>query len=221
MKKEELPKEELFKNAMSFISGSGNLNYLREHVSYFEKNLPGEIAPYEGTDGVIEIANYAYLKCHSFVAWIRLYAEFICNLAMATLSRAEFCQDKMVDYSFHGLTEKTIKKARKACKQKGVSAERFEKMKRSFKMTIELRHTTQHGGIPWVIRDKAKFPDIDLFEVAEMFNPIKYRETKEIFLDAKGLIDLLPKPTIRVGRGGSVSFLDKEENKIKSRPIKS
>jgi len=214
MKKEELPKEELLKNAMSFISGSGNLNYLREHVSYFEKNLPEEIAPYEGTDGVIEIANYAYLKCHSFAAWIRLYAEFICNLAMATLSRAEFCQVKMDNYSFRSLAEKIIEKAGNVYAQKGISADRFKKMIKSFKMTIELRHTTQHGGIPWVIRNKAKFPDIDLFEVAEMVNPINYRETKEIFHDAKALIDLLPKPTIRLKQGGYVSFIDKEDNKI-------
>jgi hypothetical protein len=214
VKKEELSKQELFNNVMSFISGACNIVYLREHLSYFEKKLQEEIAPYEGTEGYIEKSNYEYFKCHSFAAWIRLYTELICNLAMATLSRADFCKIKMDKYTFHGLAEKVIKKGRKASIRKGISLERVDKLIKSFKMTIELRHTIQHGGVPVVIRDNAKFPEIDLFEVAEMVNPVKYRETKEIFHDAKALIDLLPKPTIKLKRGGYVSFVDKGDNKI-------
>jgi hypothetical protein len=218
----ETLKETLSNNTASLISGLGNCNYLLDHILYFEKNLPTEIAPFESDSEALNLANWAYQNCHNFAAWIRLYPEFICNRAMASLSRSEDCKTKLTDYYFRNLVEKTFKKVRENYDDKKVSKDRLEEMIKALKLTIELRHTIQHGGLPSILRNKDRFTfkEIDLEEVAEMANPLKYQATKKIFADATELIGLLPQRIIVFMGDGSLKFEDPKESKIPDRPAK-
>jgi len=214
-------KKELSNNASSLISGLGNCSYLYTHIEYFEKRLATEIAFYEENLGDPFLAKWAYQNCSNFVAWIRLYPEFICNRAMASLSRSERCETKLTDYNFTNTAAKIFKLIRDKHQDIDVSEARLEEMIKAFKLTIELRHTIQHGGLPSVLRDTVKFEGIDLEEVAEMANPLKYRETKKIFSDANELIQLLPMPTIVFMEDGGIRFRDPKDSKIKYRPAKA
>jgi len=84
-------------------------------------------------------------------------------------------------------------------------------MIKAFKLTIELRNTIQHGGIPRVLRNIPMFKDIDLREVAKMANPLNYQETKKIFLDADDLVGLLPKYAVVSRKNGYIRVKDPEK----------
>ena len=181
-------KKKLSNNASSLITGLRNCSYLYAHIEYFEKRIAAEIAFYEENLGNPYLAKWAYQNCSNFIAWIRLYPEFICNRAMASLSHSEKCEKKFTDYRFADTAKRIFKLARDNHQDIDVSEARLEEMIEAFKLTIELRHTIQHGGLPSVLRDTARFEGVDLEEVAEMANPLKYRETKKTFSDANRLI---------------------------------
>jgi len=76
-------------NVIKVMAGTGNVRYLWEHVSYFEKAVPGEIAPFIDLACPGDIGRYAYQECHNFSAWIRLYTELISNKAEAWLEHKD------------------------------------------------------------------------------------------------------------------------------------
>ena len=55
-------------NIFKVMAGTGNVGYLWEHVSYFEKAVPAEIAPFSDLASPGDIGRYAYRECHNFSA---------------------------------------------------------------------------------------------------------------------------------------------------------
>ncbi len=206
--------EKLSQNAMKMISGLGNCSYLYAHIEFFEKKLPAEIAAYEQLPDTPFRANYAYQNCPHFIAWIRLYPEFICNRAMASLSRSEKLDKDPTKYNFSNTAKGIFKVARERRTEKNVPEERLEAMIKAFKLTIELRHTIQHGGLPSVLRAAPFCEDIDLADVARMASPINYRETKVTFSIANELISFLPQPIIIGKADGSIELQDEKDSKV-------
>ena len=94
-------------NASSLIGGLGNCSYLYAHIEYFENKLGNrDCFLIEQNLGDPYLAKLAYQNCSNFVAWIRLYPEFICNRAMASLSRSEKCETNFTDYTFRQTAKK-------------------------------------------------------------------------------------------------------------------
>ncbi len=204
----------LSKNATSLLSGLGNCSYLFAHIEYFENKLSTEIAPYKQNPGSPYLEKWAYQNCPNFITWIRLYPEFICNRAMASLSLSEKCKTRLTEYNFSNAANKIFKQVRDSHDSNKISKDRLEEMIKAFKLTIELRHTIQHGGLPSVLRTAASFDGVDLEEIAEMANPLRYRETKKIFSDANELLSLLPKPMIIGKADGSIEVQDEKDSKM-------
>ena len=207
-------------DARDYINAVGNTGYLWEFIAYFEKKLAEEIAPYqekyEGVMGNI-YDRYAYSKCPNFAVWIRLYAELICNKALSELCRAKDLQTKIKNSRFK-TTIKDIIKIVEAERQRSAKDIRgFDDMIRAIKLTIELRHSLQHGGIPNIIRDM-QFPEIDINDVANMIAPQNYKETKEIFNQANNLIEFLPRPILICYQDGHVEIRMQNLYKSKDAP---
>lgn len=161
------------------FGGFGNINILRQHVEYFEKKTIKEVALHGN------ISSLTYLECPNFAVWLRLYVEYTCNKALRDLSRAEECSKKISEYTFG----EAVKKIFEITRQESFA------IKRALKLVIELRHTLQHGGVPNILRE-VRFEDIDEKDINEILDPQNYEKTREVFLLANKLIDLLPSPTL-------------------------
>jgi hypothetical protein len=183
-----------------YIGGSSNISHLWEFIDYFENKLEAEIALY--TNWIFS----PYFKCPNFAVWIRLYTELICNKAMIELNRAEKCKRKIKSYKFALTIRDIIQIVEKEVSSKGVKKDEFERMKKAIKLTVELRHTLQHGGIPNILRDISFKNDVSEEEIKKMMNPNNFRETKKIFYDANLIIEMLPRPTILLHGDGEVEY---------------
>jgi hypothetical protein len=200
---ERRDKDKLSQNALSMIGGLSNCHCIFSHIEFYEKKLASEIVPNQ-TESI-------HQNCPSFAAWIRLWPEYICNRAMASLSRSEKCVTRLTDYYFTEMAKKIIEIVKSHQNVNKIPEARLNNMIKALKLTIELRHTIQHGGLPKVLRDIPKFKDIDLREVAEMANPLKYQKTKKIFLDADDLVGLLPKYAVVFRKNGYIRVKDAEK----------
>lgn len=198
MKNHKDIKNSEFDNSMRLISGDGNIGYLWEHIDFYEKKLPKEIAPYEEEFRAVDTSRYAYQHCHYFSAWIRLFTELICNKVLVRICRVEYCKKNLSDYGFLVATDKIIQKAKSIASKKGIEVSQLEEMVKCLKLTIELRHSFQHGGVPGIIREKVRNAGVDLKDVTNMVNPKKYRETKKIFYKANELIEMIKPPNIAI-----------------------
>ena len=194
-------------NIFKVMAGTGNVGYLWEHVSYFEKAVPAEIAPFSDLASPGDIGRYAYRECHNFSAWIRLFAELISNKALTRLSHNELCEKGPADLNFGRTVRTIIEKASEVAKKRGIPLDRLEAMGKSLMLVIELRHSLQHGGLPSLLRTKPQIPGVDLQEVAAMAVPQNFANTKQIFYDANRILELLPTKVIRIRQGGEVEFL--------------
>ncbi len=161
------------------FGGFGNINILRHHIEYFEKKTIKEVRQ------KYHKWPRTYLECPNFAAWLRLYAEYTCNKALRDLSRAEECNKKICEYTFREAVRKILE----------LTLQESNAMKRALKLVIELRHTLQHGGVPNILRE-VRFDDVDEKDILGMLDPQNYEETREVFLLANKLIDLLPSPTL-------------------------
>ena len=188
-----------------YMGGMGNVGYLWNYLDYFEKKLEDEIVPYK------EIDAPAYLYCPNFAAWLRIYTELICNKSLIELHRAEELRKKLKRYHFGSAVKKIIEIIERKIATTRIKKNEFERLKKTIKMVVELRHTLQHGGIPNILRDINFKNDVDEEDINKMMVPQNYKETKKIFYDANRLIELLPRPTITVYKNGSVK-LKKPEN---------
>jgi hypothetical protein len=188
-------------NALEYLAGMANIDDIFSHIKHFEKNIPDEIARFEGRpDAEAAIGMEASRACHNYSAWIRLYAEMICNKAMAKLSRYDIFIDGPADYRFEELTTVIPEKVRVVAENKGIGAVRLDTMIRSFRLVIELRHCLQHGGLPRSVRKTAKaLEPKDLEEVCWMSIPLRFNKTRQTFLDADELVELMPQKIIVVG----------------------
>ena len=182
-----------------YIGGAGNISHLWEFIDYFEKKLEPEISPYK--DWLCSV----YFQCPNFAAWIRFYPELICTKAMVELNRAEKCKDKIKSYNYGTVTEKVIEIAKKEREKTGADSFTFESRVKALKLTVELRHTLQHGGIPNVLRNMI-FKEVSKEDVNKMVIPQNYLETKKIFQNANLLIEMLPRPKITIHSNGKVEF---------------
>ena len=191
--------------AMDYMGGMGNIRNLLCHVEYFEKKLEDEIVSYK------EIDAPAHLYCPNFAAWLRIYTELICNKSLIELHRAEKLRKKLKRYHFGSAVKKIIEITERIIATTRIKKNEFERLKKTIKMVVELRHTLQHGGIPNILRDINFKNDVDEEDINKMMVPQNYKETKKIFYDANRLIELLPRPTITVYKNGSVK-LKKPEN---------
>jgi len=188
-------------DASEYLGGAGNIGHLWAFIDYFEKKLDAEIAPYQ--DWIYS----AYATCPNFAAWIRLYAELICNKAMVELNRAEKCKCEIRSYRYSPVIEEVIRIAEKGKITNNVDSVTFERRTKAIKLVVELRHTLQHGSIPNILR-KIEFEEVCEEEVRKMITPQNYLETKNIFQDANKLIEMLPRPTITVYQNGRTEFTD-------------
>jgi hypothetical protein len=200
---ERRDKDELSQNALSMFGGLGNCHCIFTHIKFFEDKLAREIASSQ--------IKSIHQNCPSFAAWIRLWPEYICNRAMAFLSRSEKCVKRLTDYYFTEMAKKIIEIVKSRQDINKVPEARLNNMIKALKLTIELRNTIQHGGLPRVLRNIPKFKDIDLREVAKMANPLNYQETKKIFLDADDLVGLLQKYAVVFRKNGYIRVKDSEK----------
>jgi len=184
----------------NYFGGMGNVGFLWSYLKYFEKKLEAEIVPYK------KISPPAYLACPNFAAWLRIYTELICNKLLTEIHRADKLQKKINTYQFREMVEKIIRITERKIATNKIKKNEFAKLKKAIKMVVELRHTLQHGGIPNILRDIKYKNDIDEEDINKMGVPQNYKETKRIFYDANRLIDLLPKPTIRAYKNGSIKI---------------
>jgi len=188
-----------------YMGGKGNVGYLWNYLDYFEKKLEDEIVSYK------EIDAPAHLYCPNFAAWLRIFTELICNKSLIELHRAEELQKEIKCYHFGSAVKKIIEITERIIATTRIKKNEFERLKKTIKMVVELRHTLQHGGIPNILRDIHFKNDVDEEDINKMMVPQNYKETKKIFYDANRLIELLPSPTFTVYKNGSVKF-KKPEN---------
>ena len=189
-----------------YIFCSGNTAYLSCHLFFYERKLPREIARFIASD-YPEGGGYVFGQCHYFAAWIRFYPELICNKMFGVLSRYRHFKESISDSSF--------RKAQKAVREithpisiaKRVEPTEFEEMNRCLSLTIELRHTLQHGGVPNILREM-RDPSLSLSDLNKIIDPINYVETKQVFLKADKLISMIPLPIVAIGQGDIVKFKD-------------
>lgn len=187
------------KEGFNYIGALFNETHLKNHIAYFEKKLEKEIEPYKRIE--INISSH----CHNFSAWIRLYTELICNKLVWRLYRAIGDWENISNLRFGELRksiEQEVKKAK--CMP---TKHKLQNMIKALNYVIELRHSFQHGGMPNPMPRKRS--NIDKMLLLKMGDPRHYKRTKIIFSCANELLELLPKPTIRVFAEG---YLKEEEN---------
>lgn len=175
------------KEGFNYLGALYNEIHLKNHIAYFEKRLEKEIEPYKRIE--ISISSH----CHNFSAWIRLYAELICNKLAWSLYRAIGDWGKISNLSF-GELRKSIKQ--EVMQAKSIPIEhKLQNIIKALHYVIELRHSFQHGGMPNPMPSKRRKVDETL--LLKMANPRHYKRTKIIFSCANELLELLPKTVIR------------------------
>jgi hypothetical protein len=178
-------------NSRYYLSAWGNENIIMNYIAYFEKKLEKEVLELKNMRIGISSAHYP-----NFAAWIRFYTELICNSLYWKLFRYEGDWEKISKKRFIDIRDIIVEKIEKEAAFLSQKTDKVEinRMKKSINLILNLRHSFQHGGLPNLMRKL--WPDIDQEEFISMLNPNKYKETKEIYLDAEKLLHLLPQPTI-------------------------
>jgi len=176
------------KEGFNYFGVSGNENYLRNHISYFEKKLEREIEPYKR----ININPLA--ECHNFSAWIRLNTELICNKLAWSLHRAIGDWEYIINLNFTQLKKLVEKEATQGTIQS--KKYKFQNIIKALNYVLELRNSLQHGGMPNPMRGQRC--KVDEMVLRKMSNPRYYKRTKVIFSCAYELFQFLPKPQIGI-----------------------
>lgn len=183
-----------FEEGRQYISAWGNENILKNHIAYFEKKLGKEIATYENEEIGVSLSHYP-----NFAVWIRLYSELICNSLYWRLLRSEGDWTRFEYTGFEAAKNMLFLKIdeKKPAFQKNINEHDIDRMKESFELILDLRHSFQHGGLPNLMR-KLKYCK-DPAKLDGMLNPNNYEVTKKIFLEAEELLKLLPQPPVAIG----------------------
>jgi hypothetical protein len=178
-------------NSRYYLSAWGNENIIRNYIAYFEKKLEKEVLELKNMRIGISSAHYP-----NFAAWIRFYTELICNSLYWRLFRYEGDWKEIIKKGFNKIRDNIMKKIEQetASLSQKINDIEIDRMKESINLILNLRHSFQHGGLPNLMRDLLYKSDQE--EFISMLNPNKYKETKEIFLNAEKLLHLLPQPII-------------------------
>jgi len=171
-----------------YLGAWGNENILKNHVCYFEKRAKEEIDNNK-TDAKKEASLSEF---PNFAAWLRLYAEFICNALYWRLFRHDGDEEIFRPgrkSGFRSIRDSVIKKIEQYNYEDAktpISREEFNQMKKSINLVLNLRHSFQHGGLPNLLRKLSD--DCEEAEFYDLLIPNNFSETKKILKRAEALV---------------------------------
>ena len=191
MEKKIMERKVSLNEARYYLSAWGNENIIRNYVAYFEKKLEDEVAKFKNVGMNVSSAYYP-----NFAAWIRFYTELTCNSLYWRLFRYEGECKNVISMRFKDLRKSIFEKIDEYAEtlSNKLTQKEMNNMKKSIDLIINLRHSFQHGGLPNLMRDLNY--GVSEKELASMLNPNKYRDTKEIYLNAEKLLKILPQRTV-------------------------
>lgn len=185
-------RKESIKELEQFISAWGNENIIRNYIKHFEKKLEAEVSSLKKINIPVSSVNYP-----NFAAWIRFYTELICNSLYWKLFRYEGDWNKINEYGFGKVRKMIMERIEKEIASHSMKKTKAElkKMNKAINLVLNLRHSSQHGGLPNAMREL--WYGSDEKDFTEILNPNSYKKTKKIFSCAEDFIRLLPQPTIK------------------------
>lgn len=168
-----------------YISAWGNKNIIRNHIAYFEKKVKKELLSKE--KNITSSADYP-----NFAAWIRFNAEFICNSLLWRLFRDKGDWEKISKSYFTPAIEEIRQRIDVESSKSSLKKTRAElkKMHKCVMLVLNLRNSSQHGGLPNLMRKPTG--GISVKDIEEMLKPNNYEKTKKNFSYAQDFIELLP-----------------------------